>query len=117
MPSFNTPDPITARIDVVSGDVRVVAGERDTTTVAVAPADPSNPEDVKAAELTRVELAGGELLVKAPKLRSWLPRSTGGALIVTVEFPSSSRLRATTPFAANSSASLPTLRCRSVSRV
>jgi putative adhesin len=93
MPTFETPEPITATIDVVAGDVRISAGDRDATVVDVRPSDASNEEDVKAAGLTRVEYGDGQLLVKAPKLRSWLSRSTGGSIDVTIELPAGSRLR------------------------
>ncbi len=56
------------------------------------PSDASNDEDVKAAEQTRVEYADGRLLVKAPKLRSWLLRSDGGSIDVTVELPAGSHV-------------------------
>jgi Putative adhesin len=92
MPTFDTPGPITATIDVVAGDVRINAGDRSTTSVTVDPTDASNDEDRKAAELTRVEYANGRLLVKAPKLRSWLPRSRGGSVDVTIEVPAGSRV-------------------------
>jgi DUF4097 and DUF4098 domain-containing protein YvlB len=60
----------------------------------VRPADASSEEDRKAAELTRVEYGDGELLVKAPpKLRSWLPRSSGGSIDVTIELPAGSHVR------------------------
>lgn len=94
MPTFPTPTPITARLDLVAGDARLVASERDTTTVEVTPADPSNKDDVKVAELVRVEYAAGELLVKAPKLRSWRPRGAGGSVRVLVELPAGSRVSA-----------------------
>jgi len=90
MPSFDTPDPISATIDVVMGDVRIRAGERDATVVEVQPSDTANKEDVKAAELTRVEYANRRLLVKTPKLRSWSIRSGGGSVDVTVELPAGS---------------------------
>jgi Putative adhesin len=92
MPTFDTPNPITATIEIVAGDVRISAGERGTTSVTVAPADPSSAEDRTAAELTRVEYANGQLLVKAPKLRSWLPRSSGGSIDVAIELPAGSHL-------------------------
>ena len=62
MPTFETPEPITATIDVAVGDVRISAGDRGDTVVDVRPSDPSNDEDVKAAEQTRVECASGQLL-------------------------------------------------------
>lgn len=93
MPTFDTPDPISATIDVVAGDVRIRAGDRSTTVVEVEPSDSSNDEDRKAAQLTRVEYAHSQLLVKTPKLRSWLPRSTGGSVDLTIELPAGSDIR------------------------
>jgi DUF4097 and DUF4098 domain-containing protein YvlB len=92
MPTFDTPNPITATIDLVAGDVRISAGERGATSVTVEPTDASSAEDRKAAELTRVEYANGQLLVKAPKLRSWRPRSGGGSIDVAIELPAGSRV-------------------------
>ena len=85
--TFESPGPITANLDVVVGDVRVAAGERADTVVDVRPSDPSNKEDTKAAEQTRVEFEQGHLLVKTPKVRSWALRSHGGSVDVTVELP------------------------------
>jgi hypothetical protein len=93
MPTFDTPKPITATIDVVAGDVQIRADGGVHTTVDVRASDTSNAEDVKAAEQTRVEYANGQLLVKAPKLRSWRPRSAGGSIDVTIELPAGSDLR------------------------
>jgi hypothetical protein len=90
MPTFDTPNPISATIEVVVGDVRLTASERATTTVVVEPTDASNDEDRNAAELTRVECTGNRLLVKTPKLRSWRLRSHGGSVTVTVELPAGS---------------------------
>ena len=94
MSTFDTPEPISATIDLSVGDLRITAGDRGTTVVEVHPSDPSNDEDVKAAELTRVEYANNELLVKAPKLRSWLSRS-GGSIDVTIELPAGSHVHGT----------------------
>ena len=95
MPTFETPQPISATVGIVVGDVRITAGERGATVVEVRPSDPSNDEDVRAADQTRVECADGHLLVKAPKLRSWSIRSHGGSIDVTIELPAGSELRAT----------------------
>jgi DUF4097 and DUF4098 domain-containing protein YvlB len=91
MPTFDTPEPITATIELAIGDVQISAADRDATVVEVRASDSSNEEDVKAAELTRVEYANEELLVKAPKLRSWLSRS-GGSIDVTIELPAGSHV-------------------------
>jgi DUF4097 and DUF4098 domain-containing protein YvlB len=93
MPTFDTPEPISATIDVVFGDVRISAGDRRATVVDVRPSDTSNEEDLRAAERTRVEYANEQLVVKAPKLRSWSPRSAGGSIDVTIELPAGSHVR------------------------
>ena len=92
MRTFETPEPISATIDVAVGDVRISAGDGSATTVDVQPTDASSDEDLKVAELTRVEYANGELRVKAPKLRSWSPRSAGGSIDVTIELPAGSHV-------------------------
>jgi hypothetical protein len=93
MPTFDTPGPITATIDVVVGAVRISAAERDATVVEARPTDSSNAEDVKAAEQTRAEYANGHLLIRAPKVRSWLPRARGGSVDVTIQLPAGSDVR------------------------
>jgi hypothetical protein len=92
MPTFDTPEPITASIDIAVGDVRVAAGDRTDTIVAVEPSDPANAEDRQVAEQTRVGYANGQLVIKAPKLRSWRLRRNGGSIAVTVELPAGSQL-------------------------
>jgi len=92
MPTFDTPRPISATIDLGLGDVRITAGDRATTSVDVRPSDPSNDEDSRAANATRIDFDNERLLIKAPKLRAWLPRSDGGSIDVTVELPAGSNL-------------------------
>ena len=95
MTSFDTPEPISATIDAAVGDVRIRAGDRGATVVEVRPSDASNQDDVRVADQTRVEYADEQLLVKAPKLRSWLARSAGGSIDVTIELPAGSHVRGT----------------------
>ena len=87
MPTFETPEPISVTTEVVIGDIRITTGDRAVTVVDVHPSDASNKEDVHAAEQTRVEYANDRLLIKAPKLRSWLPWNAGGSIDVTIELP------------------------------
>jgi len=94
MPTFDTPNPINATITVVGGTIRIKAGDAGATTVTVEPTDASNPEDRKAAEQTRVEYTNGHLLVRAPKLRSWVPRNSGGSVDVTIVLPAASAVHA-----------------------
>jgi DUF4097 and DUF4098 domain-containing protein YvlB len=95
MPTFETPEPITATIDVVVGDVRISAGDRGDTVVDVRPSDASNDEDVKVAQRTHVECVSGQLRLKTPKLRSWSIRSAGGSIDVTIELPAGSQVHGT----------------------
>ncbi len=92
MPTFATPDPIHARIDVSAGLVRVRAGERSDTVVQVRPADPRSSADVQAAEETRVEYAAGTLVVTTPRKPRLLLFGTGASVEVDVSLPEGSRL-------------------------
>jgi hypothetical protein len=95
MPAFDTPEPITADIQIFVGQVRVHAGDRADTVVEVRPSDPSTEASVQAAEQTTVEFSGGRLLIRGPKpkalgyLRTWR-----GSIEVTVDLPAGSRLEA-----------------------
>jgi hypothetical protein len=92
MPTFETPEPITATIEVSVGDIRLVAGDRTDTVVEVRPADDLNAADVKAMERTEVEFSNGTLLVKGPRFRGML-FGKGGAIDVVVELPAGSQVR------------------------
>jgi hypothetical protein len=93
MPTFDTPGPITATIDVMVGAVQISAGDPGAAVVDVRPSDTSNADDVKAAEQTHAEYANEHVLVRAPKLRSWLPRARAGSVDVTIQLPAGSEVR------------------------
>ena len=93
MPTFNTPEPISATIDLVAADVRIIAGDRQDTVVEVRPSTSSHEPDVKVAEQTKVEYTSAGLLVKGPKQRSMGLRKIG-SVDVTVELPAGSRIEA-----------------------
>jgi hypothetical protein len=93
MPEFDTPEPISVVIELVVGDVRIVASDRPDTVVDVRPSDGARRVDVTAAEQTRVEYAGGRLLVKTPRSwRSLSPFSDGGSVDVQVGLPAGSQV-------------------------
>jgi len=96
MPQFATPQPISATVDIVSGDVRVVAGERTETVVTVTPRNAASSQDVNAAEQTRVDCTDGKLNVKAPKPLHIYFGGRVGTIDVTVELPAGSAVRAHT---------------------
>jgi hypothetical protein len=102
MPTFDTPEPITVTVELGVGDLRIVASDRTDTMVDVRPTDPAKKADVTAAEQTRVEYAGGGLLIKAPKnWRQYSFRRGGGESVdVQVELPAGSQLRGETGVAA-----------------
>jgi DUF4097 and DUF4098 domain-containing protein YvlB len=92
MPTFPTPDPVVATIDVI-GDVRVTASDRLDTIVVVRPADRSKKADIRAAEATTVECRDGRLLVKMPRhWRQHLSFGGGEAVDVTIELPTDSQV-------------------------
>ena len=65
MPTFQTPEPITAVVEVVAGSVRLVATDRDDTVVEIRPRDPSRASDVRIAEQARTDFRNGTLVVSA----------------------------------------------------
>ena len=93
MPTFDTPHPVSATVELVLGEVRITASERADTVVDVRPSDAANPADVKAAETTHVAFANEKLVVRAPKARPRLStRNNTGSIDVTIEVPAGSHL-------------------------
>ena len=89
MPNFNTPNPISAVLNVPAGRVRFIAANRVDTVVEILPADASKGRDVKAAEQTTVEYGDGVLRIAAPT------KSFSGSVEVTVQLPADSQVEAT----------------------
>jgi DUF4097 and DUF4098 domain-containing protein YvlB len=94
MPTFETPEPILATIEVTVGDLHIAARDRADTVVEVRPSDPSHEPDVRTADQTRVELTSAGLLVKGPKQRGLPLFGKPGSVDVTIDLPAGSRLRA-----------------------
>ncbi|MFD5743331.1 DUF4097 domain-containing protein [Streptomyces massasporeus] len=92
MPSFDTPEPISATAHVEAGSIQFTAGDRADTVVEVHPRDPKKDLDVRAADQTEVTYAGGALTVRTPK--SGLFGRTG-TVDVTVELPTGSHVDTT----------------------
>ena len=92
MPTFPTPHPIVATIDVV-GDVRITASDRTDTVVVVRPADSSRAGDIRAVKQTIVEGGDGRLSIELPK--HWLRYTPFGGhdtVDVTIELPTGSQV-------------------------
>ena len=97
MPTFDTPAPIHARLDLAAGAVRVHAGARSDTVVEVRPASDRSAADVQAAEQTQIEYSDGTLLVRSPRRARLLFFGTGPSVEVDVYLPEGSRLEIATP--------------------
>ncbi|MEV4208620.1 hypothetical protein [Nocardia salmonicida] len=97
MTTFQTPAPIAVTIEVLAGNVTVIATDRTDTVVEVRPADASKKADVRAAEQTRIDFTAGTLTVHTPK--SWRTNTPFGgnpSVEVTIEVPTGSQLTSTT---------------------
>lgn len=96
MPSFDTPAPITATVELGVGDIRITAGDRNNTVVEVTPTNPDNESDRKAAELTRVEHTDGTLRISSPRIKPFDFSGKTRSVQVSIEVPAGSQLRADT---------------------
>jgi Putative adhesin len=95
MPTFDTPEPISVTVELGVGDIRIAASDRADTIVEVRPSDEAKKSDVTAADQTRVEYAGGRLVIKAPKgWRQWTPRGGGESIDVQIALPAGSHVQA-----------------------
>jgi hypothetical protein len=87
MPTFATPGPIAATVQVAGARVRVTASDRTDTVVLVEPINEASPSDVKVASKTKVDFAGGQLSVKTT-----VPGDQNGSVAITIDLPASSSL-------------------------
>jgi len=89
MPTFATPEPIAATVEVAGAKVRVTASERTDTVVLVEPINEASRSDVKVASKTKVDFAGGQLSVKTTT-----PGDRSGSVAITIDLPAGSGLAA-----------------------
>ncbi|MFI1154609.1 DUF4097 family beta strand repeat-containing protein [Streptomyces sp. NPDC020817] len=95
MQKFETTGPVAVVLDVAAGRVQLIAADRGDVVVEVRPVDVSKGRDVKAAEETAVDFAGGVLrIATAAAKRQVLGAS--GSVEVTVRVPAGSRVEART---------------------
>ncbi|HEY2079109.1 MAG TPA: DUF4097 family beta strand repeat-containing protein [Streptosporangiaceae bacterium] len=87
MPAFATPGPIAATVQVAGAQVRVTASDRTNTVVLVEPVNQAKPSDVKVANKTKVDFAGGQLSVKTT-----VPGDKNGSVAITIDLPAGSSL-------------------------
>ncbi|MER5500854.1 MULTISPECIES: hypothetical protein [unclassified Streptomyces] len=91
MPSFETPEPISATLELEAGTARITAGKRTDTVVEVLPRDGSDNNDVRAVQQTQVTCSGGRLTIRTPKKRT--PFGKPGSIEVSIELPAGSDVR------------------------
>ena len=89
MPTFATPEPIAATVEVAGAQVRVTASDRTDTVVLVEPINEASRSDVKVANKTKVDFAGGRLSVKTTT-----PGDKSGSVAITIDLPAGSSLAA-----------------------
>ncbi|MFC3996167.1 DUF4097 domain-containing protein [Nocardiopsis sediminis] len=94
MPTFATPEPITADITLIAGTVQINAGDHTETTVEVRPRDAAKDSDVRAAEQIEVDFAGGRLQVSDAQSSVLSRMLRKGMVDITVELPAGSRVHA-----------------------
>jgi hypothetical protein len=87
MPTFATPDPIAATVVVAGAQVRVTASDRTDTVVLVEPIDKASKKDVRVANKTKVDFAGGQLSVKTT-----VSGDNNGSVVITIDLPADSSL-------------------------
>ena len=87
MPTFDTPGPIAVTVEVAGAQVRVTASDRTDTVVLVEPINEANRSDVKVANKTKVDFAGGQLSV-----RTTAPGGKNGSVAITIDLPAGSSL-------------------------
>ncbi|MFD9907990.1 DUF4097 domain-containing protein [Streptomyces sp. NPDC059063] len=88
MPTFDTPESLSAVVEFDLGTARIIASKRLDTVVSVLPSDGRRDVDVKAAEQTEVSFSNGRLVVRGPKTRTLFGKS--GSLEISIELPSGS---------------------------
>jgi hypothetical protein len=89
MPTFATPEPIAATVEVAGAQVRVTASDRIDTVVLVEPINEASRSDIKVASKTKVDFAGGQLSVKTTT-----PGDKSGSVAITIDLPAGSSLAA-----------------------
>ncbi|GAA2703166.1 DUF4097 family beta strand repeat-containing protein [Actinoplanes palleronii] len=95
MPSFDTPGPIAVAVNLIAGDLRVIASDRLDTVVQVSPGHAGTDRDVRATEQTRVEFVNGTLTVRGARHPGLGMFGKVGVVDVVIEVPAGSDLDAT----------------------
>ncbi|MFD3523436.1 DUF4097 family beta strand repeat-containing protein [Streptomyces sp. NPDC058653] len=85
MPTFDTPFPVQVVLNLVFGEVRIVASDRADTTAETRPRDSDDQDDVRASQRLHIDFADRTVRVNVPE-----PGGDGGAVILTMAVPTGS---------------------------
>jgi len=86
--TFDTPNHITAKVELARGTLQVIASNRADTVVVVRPRDETKAVDLRTAERTRVSYSQGVLSVLSSQGLTFRT----GTIDIVVELPSQSVL-------------------------
>jgi hypothetical protein len=87
--TFESPTPIDVSFALQAARLELVASDRTTTVVTVAPRNPSRAGDLNAVQQLAVEYTTGQLSIVAPK--RWSIIGPGNdSIVVTIELPAGS---------------------------
>ncbi len=89
MPTFATPGPVAATVEVAGARVRVTTSDRTDTVVLVEPINETSRSDIKVASKTKVDFTGGRLSVKTTAAGD-----KNGSVAITINLPTGSSLAA-----------------------
>jgi DUF4097 and DUF4098 domain-containing protein YvlB len=95
MPTFTTPQPLSATVDVSGFELRLTAGEVDETTVEIRPHNPARSGDAELATRVSVDCSGDRLVVRSPRTARARLRSlftSGDRVDLDITVPSGSTL-------------------------
>lgn len=102
MTSFETPQPISVKVEFLVGRAHLIASRRSDTVVVVNPMDRSDRTDVEAAGKTTVEFSHGTLIVRSPKSRglgNYIVLGRQGSVDITIELPEGSQVEGSAGYA------------------
>ena len=92
MPTFDTPEPISAMVELVVGDVRITASDRDDTVVEVRPSDESHERRRARRRADPGRVRRRPAPRQTPKQRSLSLFGKPGSIDVTIELPTGSQV-------------------------
>src|SRR5262245_54507202 len=92
MHTFDTPGPISLKVELWQGQVNVTATDTTTTTVALEPMRGDDQGALELIDAATVEQRGDEIVVLMPKIKSGLFRR-GAQVLALITVPTFSKAK------------------------